>query len=252
MVQTYHVYNYHVQIICTSETSPGLGSRTLQPWVAFWTKGAWVPGRERGGRWGSGHAHRQESAAATCSSHLARQDEAAKGAVRLLGTQQSSLLAISTDLTFFTDGTHMGNLDPPPVAQRICPQWHTHSLRAACNLETQRLKFPSTEKKPQELFSVLFVVPTSTFVCTPLHQVEDVSGLQLALLPPQPNASTSAKAGMKEAFQRKQTNPVTPDKRLQEVVNWQSSWHSKEPCFYNQTLPLPAISVLLTPTSTHS
>lgn len=76
-------------------------------------------------------------------------------------------------------------------------------------------------------------------------------GPQLALLPPQPSASTSAKAGMKEAFQRKQTDPVTPDKRLQEVVSWHSSWHAQEPFVYNQALPLPAMWVLLTPASTH-
>lgn len=110
----------------------------------------------------------------------------------------------------------MGNLDPSPVAQQVHPPWHTHSLRAACNLETQRAKVSGAEESPQGLLSVLFVVPTPQFhVCITAPGGRCFSGLQLALLPPQPSASTSAKAGMKEAFQRKQTDPVTANKRLQ-------------------------------------
>lgn len=67
----------------------------------------------------------------------------------------------------------MGNLDPfsGPMDQPTV----AHPQPESCNLETRRPKFSGTEESPQGLFSVLFVVPTPSSVCTSLHQVEDVS-----------------------------------------------------------------------------
>lgn len=98
----------------------------------------------------------------------------------------------------------MGSLDPSPVAHWIHPQWYTHMY-----LFWYRNKSPGALGcsfcGPHTQFHVHITVPGGRCF----------SGLQLALLPPQSSASTSAKAGMKEAFQRKQADPVTADKRLQ-------------------------------------
>lgn len=131
---------------------------------------------------------------------------------------------------------------------------------AACDLETQRSAIPLTRPKKNSkgprgppMFLLWFPHP---ILCAHIGTAGERCcwGLQLAPFPPQPSAHTSAKAGMKGAFQRKQTNPVIPDRSLQYIASWQSSWHLEALRIY-KALPLLAqaqyflLCVLLLPAS---
>lgn len=104
--------------------------------------------------------------------------------------------------------TTSGTIDPPTMAN---PQ--SESCMQLGNSETK--VFWYREKSPGALQCSFCGPHIQLRVHITASGGRCFSGLQLAPLPPQPNASTSARACMKEAFQRKQTNPVTPDKRLQ-------------------------------------
>lgn len=140
-------------------------------------------------------------------------------------------------------GGYMGNLDPPPVAHWTHLPWRTHSLGAACNLKIETQVSWYRKQSPGAPQCLLCGPDTQFHVHITAPGGRCFSGLQLALLPPQPSASTSAKAGMKEAFQRKQAAPVTPDKRLQWVVKLAELLALPRALFLQ---PLPAMCVLLT------
>lgn len=135
---------------------------------------------------------------------------------RLLGTEQCWLQAGSASLPSLTGGRsihHQRHNGSPPTATGF----ESYMCLGNPDIPLIQQKKEEEKKKSPGALQCSFCGSHIQFSC--VHSLAAgercYSGLQLVSLPQQPNATKSTKADMKESFQRKQTNPVSSDKRLQ-------------------------------------
>lgn len=176
-----------------------------------------------GGRWTSRHVHRWEMAAAPATPTLQCRIEQPRGQYCWVPSNSDFKQCLLAYLLLQIEDT-CGTSITQWIAIHVHTVWELHMT-----WKSRDQQFPAKEEKhhphtsppptppPTRGSLALLLWFPHTALCVHICAAGErcYSGLQLALVSPLPNASTSAKAGMKEAFQRKQTNLVTSDKWLQ-------------------------------------
>lgn len=203
-----------------------------------------------GGRWTSRHVHRWEMAAATCNSYLQCRIEQPRGQYCWVSSNSDFKQCLLAYLLLQIEDT-CGTSITQWIAIHVHTVWELHMTWKSRDQQflwhSKRRKAPpthttSTHPTPRQgLFGAPFVVPTYSPLCA--HRCSRWKMLLRA--PAGPPLTTAECFNKCQSWHERSLSKKTDQPshfRQVAAISWQSSWLFRVHCFYNQALPLLAMS----------